>query len=147
MNPSPEGSSAQTEACLSGAYRRIRLMTIYLGLTATVLAALIFGWRHGLGVVAGALIGYINLVWLHHASEMMIERMMPSPANTPSRFRILLGFAGRYAFVVVGAYVILKSWPQVLVGFLVALFLPIAAAMCEGVYEAFAGGKDDSPAN
>ena len=34
------------------------------------------------------------------------------------------------------AYVILKSYPGLLVGFLVGLILPIIASMGEGIYEA-----------
>ena len=148
MNLLSEGpSDTPAEAFLSGAYRRIRRITIVLSLIAIVVATLFSGWRNGLGVLAGAALGYANLIWLHHASTMMVERMMPAAVNAPSRLRVLLGFAGRYAFVVIAAYVILRSWSEVLVGFIVGLFLPIAAAMCEGIYEAFAGGKNDSPAN
>ena len=148
MNSPSEGqSAAQSEAFLSGAYERMRRITIVLALAGTIIAAIFFGWRKGLGLAAGAVVGYFNFVWLHRASGMMIERMMPSAENPPSRFRVLLGFAGRYAFVVVAAYVILKGWPEVLVAFLVALFFPIVAAMCEGVYEAVAGGKTVPPAN
>jgi ATP synthase I chain len=148
MNSPSEGQpAAQSEAFLSGAYERMRQITIVLALAGTIIAAIFFGWRNGLGLAAGAVVGYSNFVWLHRASGMMIERMMPSAENAPSRFRVLLGFAGRYAFVVVAAYVILKGWPEVLVAFLVALFFPIVAAMCEGVYEAVAGDKTDPPAN
>lgn len=148
MNLSSEAPSAtRVEAFLSGAYRRIRRITIVLSLIGIIIATLFTGWHKGLGVLAGAAIGYVNFVWLHRASQMMVERMMPLAANAPSRFRVLLGFAGRYAFVVIAAYVILRGWPEVLVGFIVGLFLPIVAATCEGVYEALAGGKNDSPAN
>jgi hypothetical protein len=145
--PSDGQPNDQAETFLSGAYGRIRRTTIGLGVAGTIFAAVFFGWRNGLGAAIGALVGYLNFVWLHRASAMMIERMMPSAVNAPSRFRVLIGFVGRYAFVVLAAYVILKGWPKVLVAFLVALFFPIVAAMCEGVYEAFAGGKTDSPAN
>jgi ATP synthase I chain len=146
-SPSEGQSAAQSDVFLSGAYGRMRRITIVLALAGTMIAAIFFGWRNGLGLAAGAVVGYFNFVWLHRAARMMIERMMPSAETAPSRFRVLLGFAGRYAFVVVAAYVILKSWPEVLVAFLVALFFPIVAAMCEGVYEAVAGGKMDPPVN
>jgi ATP synthase I chain len=148
MNPSSDGQTApQVEAFLSGAYQRIRRITIVLGLAGTIVTASFFGWRQGLGSAAGALAGYLNFVWLHHASRMITERMIPSAGNPPSRFRLLLAFAGRYVFIVATAYVILKSWPQLLVGFSVALFFPIVAAMCEGIYEAFAKVKADPSAN
>ena len=39
------------------------------------------------------------------------------------------------------AYVILKSYPQLLIGFIVGLVLPVLAAMGEGIYEAVTIGK------
>ena len=148
MNPgSTEEPPARVETFLSGAYRRILWITMALGLAGSLVAAVFFGWRNGLGTAAGALLGVVNFVWLHHAAAMMTERMLPSVANAPSKLRLVMGFAGRYIFVLAAAYVILKSWPQVLVGFIVALFFPLVAATCEGIYEALASGKTDPSAN
>jgi hypothetical protein len=74
----------------------------------------------------------------------MTQRMIAPAGNPPSKLRLVLGFAGRYAFVMITAYVILKSWPGVLASFTVALFFPVIAAMGEGIYEAFASGKTSS---
>jgi hypothetical protein len=41
------------------------------------------------------------------------------------------------------AYVILKSYPALLVGFIVGLILPIIASMGEGVYEALVISRID----
>jgi hypothetical protein len=41
------------------------------------------------------------------------------------------------------AYVILKSYPRLLIGFIAGLILPILAAMGEGIYEALVIGKID----
>lgn len=131
-------SPSQVEAFLSRAFERIRRITIALAVASTAGATLIFGWRSGLGAALGSLVGYINLVWLHHGSALMIERMLASlgKAKAPSKLQLNLAFAGRYVFVIAISYVILKSFPSVLYGFIVALFFPILAAMCEGVYEA-----------
>ena len=71
---------------------------------------------------------------------------MIAPAGTgPSRFRLMLAFAGRYICVMAMAYVILKGYPSMLGGFMVGLACPILAAMCEGVYEAVAGNMSQTP--
>ncbi len=126
------------EVFLSGAYGRIRRITTVLAVMTTVVATLIWGWRCGLGSAIGSLAGYVNLVWLHHGSEIMIERMIAAPGSAPSRFRMMLAFSGRYLFLIVLAYAMLKGFPSMRFGFITALFLPILAAMCEGVYEAVA---------
>lgn len=136
------GSSPhQVEVFLSGAYGRIQRITIALGLITAVAVTLGFGWRSGIGSVIGAIAGYINLVWLHHGAAMMVERILASGEKTGSKPRLMLSFAGRYVFLITIAYVILKSFPSMLLGFTVALFLPIAAATCEGIYEAFVNVK------
>jgi hypothetical protein len=135
-----QGSNAnrlEMDAFLSGAFGRIQRITIVLAVTTTVGASLLFGWRHGLASALGSLVGYVNLAWLHRGAEMMIERLMAPAAHAPSRFRLMLSFTGRYAFVITSASVILNRFSSVLLSFTTALFLPILAAVCEGVFEAY----------
>ena len=64
----------------------------------------------------------------------------------PSRFWIIQSFPVRYFVVIAAAYVILKSYPGMRVGFIVGLVLPILAMMCEAGYEAlFSTKKSQSP--
>lgn len=133
--------SAEVEAFLSGAYQRIRRITIVLCIVAAITVTLWLGWRSGLGLAVGAIVGYLNFVWLHHASTMMTQRMITPAASSPSKFRLLLAFAGRYAFVIATAYVIFRGYPRMLAGFTAALFFPVIAAMFEGIYEVFASSK------
>jgi len=132
---------AQVDAFLSGAYQRIQRGTIALSIAAVLGATPLFGWRSGLGVAMGSLLAYLNFVWLHHGSELMVQRMLAPTGTGPSRFRLILAFVGRYIFVIAAAYVILKSYPSMLVGFMVGLAFPILAAMYEGIYEAVAGSS------
>ena len=46
-------------------------------------------------------------------------------------------FVLRYLAVACAAYVILTSYPASLYGFLVGLFLPVAAILCEAAYELY----------
>jgi hypothetical protein len=63
------------------------------------------------------------------------------PGVNKSRFRFIFPFPLRYLLVIGVAYVIVKSYPQLLVGFLVGLLLPLLASTVEGIYEAMTIGK------
>ncbi len=144
---SPESQPAEPVAddpFLSGAYRRILRITIALSIAGTIVATLI-SWRSGMGVAAGSLIACLSFVWLHQGAEMLVRRMLPG-SGIPSKFWLLLSFPARYFVVIAAAYVILKSYPGMRVGFIVGLVLPVMAMMCEAVYEAFSSGnKVQSP--
>jgi len=137
------------EARLSGAYRRILRVAIALSVAGTLLAVLFFTWQSGLGLAIGSLLAYINFVWLHRGTERLVERILASNKTTatdksePRKVRFAFPFPLRYALLIAVAYVILKSYPRLLIGFIVGLILPILAAMGEGIYEAVAISKID----
>jgi len=135
--PLNSSGPGQVEAFLSRTYQRIQRNTLILAAAGAIAATLLRGWRSGLALACGSLIAFINLVWLHQGATMMIERFMPSAGKLRSKSRLVLSFTGRYLFLIVSAYVILKSFPGILLPFTVGLFLPILAAMCEGMYEVF----------
>ena len=137
------------EARLSGAYHRILQAAVVLGITGTLVAALLFSWQSGLGLAIGSLLGYINFVWLHRGTERMVERIIASNSTSegekskPRKVRFAFPFPLRYALLIAVAYVILKSYPRLLIGFIWGLVLPILAAMGEGIYEAVVISKID----
>ena len=137
------------EERLSGAYRRILRVTISLSVAGTFAAALLFTWQSGLGLAIGSLLAYINFVWLHRGTERLVERIIasnkatPAAESKPRKVRFRFPFPLRYALLIAVAYVILKSYPRLLIGFIVGLILPILAAMGEGIYEALVISKVD----
>lgn len=138
------------EARLSGAYSRILRIAIALSVAGTLAATLLFTWQSGLGLAIGSLLAYINFVWLHRGTERLVERIIASnQANAttgeskPRKVRFAFPFPLRYALLIAVAYVILKSYPRLLIGFIVGLILPILAAMGEGIYEALVISKID----
>jgi len=145
--PSPDALPGPVEAFLSGAYKRILRLTIVLSVAAAAAAEMLISRQAGLGVAIGSILAVLNFVWLHHGSELMIQRMSSPAASRPSKLRLLFAFAGRYLLVTTAAYVILKSYPRMLVGFMAGLALPFLAAMAEGVYEAVAGSIGDHTPN
>src|SRR5262245_40351174 len=153
MSERPRGSPSDLrrspsdlmEAFLSGAYRRILRTTVLLTLAATLAATALLGLHAGVSVALRSLLVGLNFVWLHHGTELMVRRMVnPQPGEAaPSKLRLVLSFVGRYVCVMAGAYVILKSYPRLLGGFLAGLAFPILAAMSEGVYEAVVTSRND----
>jgi hypothetical protein len=137
------------EERLSGAYRRILRVAIAMSVVGSLAAALLFSWQSGLGLAVGSLLAFINFVWLHRGTERLVERIVASNKATaagqspPRKVRFALPFPLRYALMIAVAYVILKSYPGLLVGFLVGLILPIIASMGEGIYEALVISRID----
>lgn len=147
IDPTP--LDPKMESRLSGAYRRILRVAIALSVAGTLVAALLFAWQSGLGLAIGSLLAYINFVWLHRGTERLVERILASNRVTtgdkskPRKVRFAFPFPLRYALLIGVAYVILKSYPRLLIGFIVGLILPILAAMGEGIYEAVVISKID----
>ena len=137
------------EQRLSGAYGRILRTAIALSVAGTIVAALLFTWQSGLGLAIGSLLAYVNFVWLHRGTERLVERIIAANTKTaegetkPRNVRFAFPFPLRYALLIAVAYVILKSYPRLLIGFIVGLILPILAAMGEGIYEALVISKID----
>jgi hypothetical protein len=139
-----EGSpSAEMEERLSGAYRRIMRTAMALSALGALAATLLVNWQCGLGLAIGSLLAFINFVWLHHGTERLVQRMLARDKKGPSRFRFAFPFPLRYALLIAVTYVILKSYPRLLVGFIVGLILPVLASMGEGIYEAVTISKID----
>ena len=128
---------------LSSAYHRILRVTIALSVVGSLAATLLFSWQSGLGLVVGALLAFVNFVWLHRSTEKLVSRMIASGQSPPRKVRFVFPFPLRYALMIAVAYVILKSYPGLLVGFLVGLILPIIASMGEGIYEALVISRID----
>lgn len=147
IDPTP--LDPKTESRLSGAYRRILRVAITLSVAGTLVAALLFTWQSSLGLAIGSLLAYINFVWLHRGTERLVERILASNKATTAdtakarKVRFAFPFPLRYALLIAVAYVILKSYPRLLIGFIVGLILPILAAMGEGIYEAVVISKID----
>ena len=121
------------ETSVSRTYARIERNTLVIDVLA-VLAGTFWGWRYALGVMIGAIAAYLNMRWLLYGTQLMVGRMLETGKS--SKAALLLAFLGRLGAMLAVAYVIFVSSRPAFYGFLVALFLPIAGAVCEAVYEA-----------
>src|SRR4051794_13063493 len=125
----------KVEEFYSGAYRRISIMIIGLAVIATPILGWKFHWVFALGFVIGCAAAYLNFAWLKRAVDGMVERIAAGK-HAPSGAGLMARFFGRYVVVALLAYVIFRGSSHALYGFCTGLFVPIAAAMCEGFYEA-----------
>jgi hypothetical protein len=120
----------------AGALARIQRGMIVLGVGFSVAAWKFLGWRIAAGLACGSLIGYGNFHLLKRVVGGVVERTVLS-GHRQSGKGIVLRFVLRYFAVASAAYVILTSYPTSLHAFLVGLFLPVAAILCEAMYEVY----------
>ena len=139
----PEPASLLTESFLDTALLRIRKFLIALSCAGIIVCLIFFRWPTTAGFVVGALISYINQVWLERAIDALGERITNQGSNERGGiivFRAIL----RYVFIALGAYVIFNVSLAALYGFLGGVCLPIAAIACEVAVEIFAGLRHEA---
>ena len=128
---------------LDRAYPRIVRLAVVLGVIGVAASILFQDWRGTLVFALGSTIGMLNLVWLHRGANLMVSRMLAEGVARPSKLRVALFFPLRYILVIGAVYVIVKSYPGVLVSFIVGLGLPVMALIGESIYEAVVLSKTD----
>jgi small-conductance mechanosensitive channel len=117
---------AADEAFYVAAERRIEYWTLALGAVATLVAAPLWGRRVAAGVGVGAGLSWLNYRWLKQGVSSMAVLSTAQSTEEKVRVpkRIYVKFLGRYALLLLIAYVILSrfGWPvlAVLAGLLAA---------------------------
>jgi hypothetical protein len=136
-------TTSQMDRFLGRAYPRIVRLALVLTAISGAVSLLLANWRGSLALVFGAVVGILNLVWLHRGADLMVERMLGAGKSAPSKLRMALFFPLRYLLVIAAVYAILKGYPGVLVSFIVGLGLPVMAMIGESIYEAVVLTKRD----
>jgi hypothetical protein len=130
-----------SERFFAGAYARMaRIMAALAVLAAPVLLA-VLGWRFALGFVAGVAVGAANFYWLKSAVNSLAD--VVTRTGQPSSGGIVAKSLLRYGLLAIIVYVILRGSGQGLYGFFAGLFVPVAAMVCEGAYEAWSSMRHD----
>jgi hypothetical protein len=116
---------------------RTQRFMLVLGAAALITSCIFFGWRIGLGFALGGSIAYLNFYWLKKVVAGLAELTIGS--GTPASSRgVVHRFLLRYFLMAIVAFVILTVSRESLYGLFAGLFLPVAAILCEAVYEAYA---------
>lgn len=131
-----EPTSSAADSFFDQALRRIRQFLLVLAIAGAVVCALLFRWPATAGFVIGAIVSYVNQIWLERAVDALGARITTAQSHERGGiiiFRAVL----RYIFIAAGAYVIFNVSLAALYGFLGGVCLPIAAVACEVAVEIF----------
>jgi hypothetical protein len=82
-------------------------------------------------------IAFLNFHWLKSGVSGLADRVT-NTGKAQSGAGIIARFLFRYVLLGAAAYAILTSFPASLRGLFAGLFLPVAAIICEAVYELYA---------
>jgi hypothetical protein len=109
---------------------------IVIGMAALVTVWVYFGWRIGMGFALGGCVAYVNFYWLKKVVAGIAELTVQN-GNPASSRGIVHRFLLRYFLMAVVAFVILNVSRESIYGLFAGLFLPVAAILCEAVYETY----------
>jgi hypothetical protein len=109
---------------------------VVLGIAGLATAWPYFGWRIGMGFALGAVIACLNFYWLKQIVSAVAERTLQSgiPASSSG---IVHRFLLRYFLMAVVGFGILTVSRESLYGFFAGLLVPVAAILCEAVYQTY----------
>jgi small-conductance mechanosensitive channel len=110
---------------------------IVLALLFLITAWARFGWHMAAGFAFGSAIGFLNFHWLKRVVTALVDKVAES-GRTQSSAGVIIRFLLRYVLMAIAAYVILSVSPQSLNGLFAGLFVPVAAIICEALYETYA---------
>ena len=102
----------------------------------TMAALWAFGPFTAIGFLLGCVIAYLNFHWLKSGVSALADRVT-NTGERQSGKGIIARFLLRYVLLGLAAYAILTSFPASLKGLFAGLFLPVAAIVCEAVYETY----------
>ena len=131
-------SNNPSERFYGAALQRIRRTILVLGAVGLLFCLVRFGRFVAAGFLLGAVISYVNHVWLERVIHALGDRI--TSGQSQERGGIIVARAVlRYAFLAVGAYVIFRVSLAGLYGFLAGTCLTIAAVLCEAAVEVYFG--------
>jgi hypothetical protein len=126
------------EAFYARAERRIEYLTIGIGGALAISVAILWGVHAGAGVAVGALLSWINFRWMKQGIATLARL---STAQNVEKARIpktaYAKLLGRYALLIIAAYVILRGFRSMAASLLGGLFAGVAAVLVELIGQLF----------
>jgi ATP synthase I chain len=121
------------EAFYAAAERRIEYLTLGIGAAAATFAAIFWSASAGAGVGMGALLSWINFRWMRHGIGVLTRLSVAQENAVKPRVAKMtyVKLIGRYALMIVAAYVILRGFGSMTEGLLCGLFAAVAAVLAE----------------
>jgi hypothetical protein len=120
----------------SEALTRLQRIMVVLSIAGVATAWPYFGWRTALGFALGSVIASLNFYWLKQVVGAIAERTVQSgvPASSAG---IVHRFLLRYFLMAVLGFAILTVSRESLYVFFAGLLVPVAAILCEAVYQTY----------
>ena len=135
---------AVDDAFYAAVERRIEYLTLGIGATAAIAAAIIWGWRAGAGVASGAALSWINYRWLKQGVATLARLSTAQAGTEKARVppSVYFKFLGRCALLVVAAYAILRGFKLPVASLLAGFFAVIAAVIVELIGQLVRSGPE-----
>ena len=136
---------AGDEEFYRAAERRIEWLIAGIGAIATAATWFVWGGRAASGVAAGAILSWVNYRWMKQGVGALIPLATAQAGAEKVKIpkSVYFKFLGRYALLLVAAYVILSRLRLPAVFLIAGLFAVVAAVMLELVFELFGGGGSE----
>ena len=134
----------ENDAFYAAAERRIEYLTIGIGASAAIAAAILWNWRVSVGVASGAALSWINYRWLKQGVAVLARLSTAQAGSEKARVpaSVYLKFLGRYALLVAAAYAILRGFKLPAASLLAGFFAVIAAVIVELIGQLFRSGPE-----
>jgi hypothetical protein len=125
----------EDEAFYAAAERRIEYLTLAFGATGAICAAIFWRASAAAGLAIGALVSWINFRWMRHGIGVLTRLSIAQGNAVKPRVAKMtyVKLIGRYALLIVVAYVILRGFGPMAAGLLCGLFAVVAAVLIEAV--------------
>ena len=132
-------SSNSDGATYARTERRIARLTLVLGVIASLAALFVFSGRVAAGVMAGAVLAWINFRWLESALNTVKRAATAQAESAKARVPLgsVFGLIGRYLLIGAVVYVIFISFGIPILSMLVGLCALGAATIGASLYEVF----------
>jgi small-conductance mechanosensitive channel len=133
---------AGDEEFYAAAERRIEYITLVIAAAAALITAWFWGREAAAGFASGAILSWINYRWMKQGVGTL-ARLSSAQAGTQKAqvpASVYVKFLGRYALLIVAAYVILRNFKLPVASLLAGFFTVIAAVLVEMVGQLFRKG-------
>ncbi len=129
------------DAFYVAAERRIEYLTIGAGLITAVVSLVVWGPKAAASLAAGAALSWLNFRWMKQGVTALVPLASAQAGAEKVRIpkKVYLKFLGRYALLLVVAYVILSRLRLPATFLIAGLFAVVAAVLLEMIFELFAG--------
>jgi hypothetical protein len=138
---------AKADSFYVSAERRIEYLTLAVGAAASLAVLILAGGRAGASLAAGAAVSWVNFRWMKQGISALVPLATAQEGAEKPRVPsgVYFKFIGRYALLLIVAYVILSRLRLPVVYLIAGLFTVVAAVLLELIFE-LAGLGGSAPA-